>query len=128
MATFSEDYRNAACDLFGDRLNNGHLLVYTGSSPGPDNAATGTLLFDITLPADAMAAASSGSCVMAGSWSTTAAADGTAGYFRFTESDTTVVNDGTVGLSGADLNMSTLTIASGGTITATAFTHSQPAS
>ena len=128
MATFSEDYRDAACDLFGDRLNSGHLKIYTGASPGPDSALTGTLLLDITLPADAMAAASSGTCSKLGTWSNAAAASGTAGYFRLEESDNTAVNDGTVGLTGADLNMSTLTITAAGTVTVSTFVHSQPAS
>ena len=53
----------------------------------------------------------------------TAVASGTAQYFRITQSNgTTVVMDGSVGTSGADMNLNTTTVSSGQTVSITAGT------
>jgi hypothetical protein len=121
--------RNAMADAFGDLFNNGALEIRTGASPGPGSAATGTLLASITLPADAIAAASSGAAAKSGTWSDASAdATGTAGYARLKSSDGLKVVDLSVGTSGADLNLDTLSLVAAGTFTVTTMTFTMPAS
>ena len=60
---------------------------YTGTKPTVCSAsATGTLLVEMTLPSDWMDAPSSGGAAKLGTWSGTALADGTAGYYRIYDS------------------------------------------
>lgn len=98
--------------------------IYSGSAPANcAAAATGTLLADITCPADWMAAASGASKVKAGTWSVAAAATGTAGYFRIVDSaGTTCHIQGTAGTSGTDMILDNASIASGQTVTVNTFT------
>lgn len=100
--------------------------VRTGTQPASaGDAATGTLLVSITLPADAFAAASSGAIAKAGVWSGTAGNSGTAGWFRLRNSGDTIRLDGAV---GSDLTFDNSSISSGATITIATFTITQPAS
>jgi hypothetical protein len=87
--------------------------------PGVNSAPTGTVLVDITLPSDWMAAASSASKAKAGTWSVAAAATGTATYFRVLNSTAaTTYIQGPI----ADLGLSSTSITSGGTVTINTFT------
>lgn len=52
---------------------------------------------------------------------TNAAASGTAGYFRVRTTTPTVIFQGNVGTSGADMNLNTTTITAGDTIAITSF-------
>src|SRR6185503_5628773 len=89
--------RNRQADSVGDDFNSGTLKIYTGSQPASgDDAASGTLLVTINLPADAMAAAASGVAAKSGTWSGVAVADGTAGWFRVVNSGATRNYDGAV--------------------------------
>jgi hypothetical protein len=86
-------------------------------------AATGTLLATLALPSDWMAAASGGTKALAGTWSGTGSAAGTAAHFRITDTaGTTCHMIGTVGTSGADLNLDNNVIAISQTINITSFT------
>lgn len=63
------------------------LRIYSGSAPSAtSDAATGTMLCEITLPSDWAANASGGQKTKSGTWSGTGAAAGTAGYFRLWDS------------------------------------------
>lgn len=107
------------------------LKVYTGSKPANvETAVTGTLLatFTLTDPAAAAAAAGVATFDFDPDISATVAADGTAGYFRIADSDGTGVLDGTVGTSGADFNVSSTTWTTGGLVSLTAGTLTQPTS
>lgn len=111
-------------------LNNGFLRIYSGAQPAIDAALTGTRLANLTFGATAFAGATaSGGVVTATAnaiGSDTNAVAGTAGYFALVKSDgTTVVMTGSVGLSGADLNLSALTFAAGATIACSAFSITQ---
>lgn len=132
-------------DIFMD----GVLRIYTGSQPTTaDAAATGTLLLEITESAGAFVAgafanglefgaASSGSISKSSSetWSDSGITSGTAGWWRFcanaadagSASTTLARIDGNVGTSGADLNMSTVSIVAGAPYTITTFTLNLPA-
>lgn len=87
------------------------LRIYTGAVPANCAAAnTGTLLLDINLPADWMAAASSGSKAKSGTWAGTASggSGSTPGYFRIyndqtTKDGTTCFIQGTCGVGSGDM-------------------------
>jgi hypothetical protein len=100
------------------------LRIYTGSAPANcAAAATGTLLVEMTLPSDWMAAASAASKVKAGAWTGTAAASGTAGYFRIVDNAGTVTGiQGTSGMSGTDMILDNSNIATSQSVTVNSFT------
>ena len=106
------------------------LRIYTGSAPAnPAAAATGTLLVDITLPANWMANASGGTQALTGTWQVAASAAGTAGYYRIVDNaGTTCHEQGTVTATGGggDLTLDNVSIASGQTVTITSKTLTAP--
>jgi hypothetical protein len=113
------------------KANSGYLAVYTGSQPSLDGSLTGTQLAEATFSSTAFGTpVASGGTVTATAntiTSGTIASTGTAGYFAILESDNaTVVMTGSVGTSGADLNLSTLSFVSGATFSVSSFTWSQP--
>lgn len=112
-------------------LNTGFLDIYTGAQPTDANTAvSGTLLSSNTFSATAFgtptAAGSPGSRIVTANanaiGNATAGNTGTAGYFvLYASNHTTIVGMGSVGTSGADLNLSTLSIVSGGTVSISSF-------
>jgi len=119
---------NALLDRFDTEFPAGSILeIRTGASPGAENAATGTLLASITLPATPWAAASGGSKAKSGTWQD-ASADGagTAAHYRLKNAGDTRRIDGTVGAtsSGADLELDNVVIAVAQVVTITSFSYS----
>lgn len=111
-------------------LNSGFIKIFTGSQPALNGSLTGTLLATLTFGSTAFAAATaSGGTVTAAAnaiTSGTAGNTGTAGYFALVASNgTTVVATGSVGTSGADLNLNTLSITSGNTVSCSSFVITQ---
>ena len=127
-----------------DVMKDGKLLIYSGSQPSnADDAIAGTLLITITVDAGAFVAGAfdnglefendplSGELEKASgeTWQGLAVASGTAGWFRFVAnaadagvSSTILARiDGTVGISGADLNIANTSIVSGRTYTIDSF-------
>ena len=103
------------------------LQIYSGSVPANCAAAdSGTLLAEMTLPSDWMAAASAGAVAKSGTWEDTSAnATGTAGHFRIKDNaGTTCHMQGTITATGGggDLTLDNTSIASGQTVTITSFT------
>jgi hypothetical protein len=95
---YSTAVRNARLDAIETTIGTTPILrIYSGSMPAnPATAASGTLLAEMTLPSDWMAAASTGSKAKSGTWTVaSAAATGTAGYFRILDSTGT-----TTGIQG----------------------------
>lgn len=122
---YSTALRNAQLDAIEPRVAGNVLRIYSGAAPANiTDAASGTLLASITLPADPFAAAASGSKVKAGTWSTAgASASGTAGYFRIVNTSTSeTVMQGTVGTSAADLIVDNTAFVAGQAFTVTTFT------
>lgn len=116
----------AAVNAFTALCNSGFIKIYTGTQPALNGAVTGTLLATMTFSATAFpTATASGGTVTATAnaiTSGTAGNTGTAGYFALVKSDgTTIVATGSVGTSGADLNLNTLTITSGNTVSCSSF-------
>ncbi len=120
--TLSTTARNAACAAVV-------ALPNQGSGPGKLRIRGGsTTLCDITLADPAFGAPSTGTATAAGlPLSGTGAANGTADNFQILDSDGNVLWSGTAGTSGTDAILSSTTIAIGGTVTVTSFTHGQPA-
>lgn len=106
------------------------LRLYSGPAPANCAAApTGTLLVDMALPSDWMAAASNGSKTKNGTWTgtgTAGAGSGTsAGYFRIVDSaGTTCHVQGTVTITGGggDMTLDNPNIAQNQTVTVNTFT------
>lgn len=101
------------------------LQIRTGAPPADCAAAdSGTLLCEITLPSDWMAAAASGSVAKTGTWSGTAVAAGTAAHFRLKDSaGTTTHAQGTVTATGGggDMTVDNTSIANGQGVTVNTF-------
>ena len=124
---WSDTVRNGIVD--GIETNIGaspKLQLRTGAQPvNCAAAATGTLLAEITCPADWMAAASSGTKALSGSWTVAAAAAGTAAHYRIVDNaGTTCHEQGSVTLTGGggDLTLDNTNIAVAQTVTITAKT------
>ena len=115
-------------------LNTGYLEIYSGTQPTDANTAIGAQVLlsggmRFASTAFAAATATSGTVTAAANPVTadpSAVATGTATWFRAYKSDgTTVVLDGTVGTSGADLNLNTTSIVTGAVVSCTAFSISE---
>lgn len=119
-------YRNAAADQFETSVGTAaRLQIRTGAQPANCAAAdTGTLLAELTLPSDWLAAASSGSKALSGSWTGTGSNAGTAAHFRIKDSAGTVCHlQGSVTATGGggDMTLDNVSIASAQTVTITSF-------
>ena len=123
---YSTTHRNAAMDDITSKLGaTGYVLIYTGSAPANcGSAATGTLLASLPMSNPVAPSSSSGVLTMSTITSATAGNTGTAGYFRLCTSSagTTCIVQGTVGTSGADLNLTSTSITSGQTVSVTSWT------
>lgn len=125
---YSTAVRNARLDVIESTIGTSAVLkIRSGAAPASvADADSGTVLATINLPSDWMAAASGGSKAKSGTWSDSAAdATGTAAHFRIYASDGTTCHlQGTVGLSGADMIVDSVSFTSGQTFTVTAFSIS----
>lgn len=121
---------NAVAALIDGGAAGGTLQIRSGSQPaGPDSTATGTLLAELTLADPSFGAASGGVAIAAGTPLTvTAVASGTASWFRILDSNGVAVVDGSVGVSGADLIVNTVTVSTGLDVEITDGTLTMPAS
>lgn len=117
--------RNARLDAIETTVGtSAKLKMFTGTVPANCAAADPAgPLCTLSLPSDWMAAASSGAKALAGSWSGTASASGTAISFRIYATDgTTCGMQGTVGQGSGDLSLDNSVIVNGQTITISTFT------
>ena len=125
---YSTTVRNAKLDAVETAIGTSPVMrIYSGSAPAnPAASATGTLLAEITMPSDWMAAASAGSKAMSGSWQDLSAdASGTPGYFRIWNSAVSTCHvQGTAGTSGTDMILSAGTLTAGQSFSVTGFTIS----
>ena len=132
---------------FAATFANGIIEVRSGTQPvSADAAATGTLLGTVTLASGAFtpgsatngltfATAADGAVSKSGVWSMNGAANGTAGWFRLKGNaldndllSTTLPRlDGSVAVSGADMNLSNISITIGAPTTIDSFVWTQPA-
>lgn len=133
-----------------DIMKDGVINIYSGAQPATaDAAATGTLLMQITVSSGAFVAGAFGNGLefendpldgviekaSGETWSAVAIATGVAGYFRFIGNatdagalSTTLPRiDGSIGTSGADMNLGTTSIVLGRTYTIDSFILTLPA-
>lgn len=123
-------------------LNLGFINIYTGPQPlSANTGATGTLLGTVSINAGGTGltfATSSGGTItktLAESWKFTGLADGTAGWFRFypaagTPGNTSTTEariDGACAVSGADMDMSNISVTTGSPNTVDTFSLTLPA-
>jgi hypothetical protein len=116
---------NAEADALARLLDNGYLRVYSGSQPTNADTALGAqvLLAELRFNATSAPAASAGVLTFNALTSDTSAdATGTAAFYRALKSDgTSVVMDGSVGTSSADLVLNSTAIQSGAQVDVTSF-------
>ncbi len=128
MAFITNANRSRAADAVAARANSGTLVIYSGTAPADADAALAgnTVLATLAMAAAAFGASAAGVATAAAIASATAAASGTAAFFRVLETGgAVVVFQGTVGTTGAELNLSSTNIVSGGTVSVTALTYTQ---
>lgn len=125
----------AARNAMGDALitaigTSAKIRIYDGSQPaGPGTAiSTQNLLAELTGNASAFAAATSSGVITANAITQDSGADatGTATWYRILTSGSTAVWDGTVGTSGADLNLNTTSIVLAGPVSVSSMTITMP--
>lgn len=128
MPQYSDAARNGRADAVTTAVGNaGFLRIYTGTAPANcAAAATGTLLSQHTLGSPFAPAASGGVQSPTLPANVNASATGTAGYARIYQSNgTTCVQQRTVGTSGAEVNLNTLSIVSGGPVQINSWTDTE---
>ena len=113
---YSNGTRNAQQEgLITYAGSNAIIRIYAGTQPANANTAisTQTLLAALTVTGS-FGTDSNGTLTISSVASTTSVASGTASFFRIVKSDgTTVVMDGSIGTSDADMVVNTTTITSG---------------
>lgn len=131
--TLATASRNAMADALVDRLDlgtgAGTIQIRSGTRPAdPNTTATGTLLATVTLIDPAFGAASTGVATLADPVAVTAAASGTATWFRALDSDSNAVMDGRVTATGGggDLTLATTSLTSGLSVDITGGTVTMP--
>lgn len=105
----------------------GVVKIYTGSEPtNITDAASGTELVSVTLPADVFTE-SSGVLSLSATVSGSATATGEAGYYRLFASDgTTVKQQGDVGEGSGTMSLDNTDITSGQTVNITGYQLTMP--
>jgi hypothetical protein len=127
----SASLANDLADRIDTSLGNaGKIKIYTGTQPAnPDATATGSLLATFTLGSPGFGAASNGVITLSDTPLTVAAgATGTAGWFRMETSAGSPILDGSVGTSGAQINLNTTSITTGVNVSITSGTITMPTS
>ncbi len=110
---------------------NGKLNIYSGTAPANADATnSGTLLAALTLASVPFSGftdtGSAGRATLGAVSSATASATGTASFFRITTSGGTVIAQGTVATSSADLVLNSIAITSGSTVAVSSGTIDMP--
>lgn len=127
--------RNAAVDAIVDLVDAGGagtIEIRSGTAPATaDDTATGTLLAELDLPSPAFGSGSDGVADLDNSPAieATAAATGTASWFRMKSGGGATVMDGSVTGTGGggDIELATTGIASGVAVTVTGGSVTMPA-
>lgn len=122
--SYKTSLRNTMLDAITSAIGTSGLLrIYDGTPPADANTALSgnTQLASMACSATFAPGASGGVLVANSIAADTSTVAGTATFFRFLTSGGTCIIQGTVGTSGADLNLPTVTFTNGGTVTVGAF-------
>jgi hypothetical protein len=117
--------KNAQLDAITTQVGaSGLLKIYDGSQPTNPDTALGSQVLLVTLTCNATfaPAASGGVLTLNAITNGTAGASSTATWFTLTTSGGTRKIEGTVGTSGADLNLNNTSINNGQTVSVSSFT------
>jgi hypothetical protein len=97
--------------------------LYSGTQPANANTAITTQVLLVSMPiAGVFGTDTDGTLTLGAVTQTNAVASGVASFFRIFKADTSVIMDGSVGLSSADLILNTVDIAAGQSVDITAGT------
>ena len=123
----SNNVVNPQADALSDLADNGYIRIYDGTQPATADTAISSqvLLAELRFNADAAPSAVDGVLTFnAITQDSNANNTGTASWFRALKSDgSTVLFDGTVGVSGSDLNIATTAIVAGAIVGVTSFVY-----
>jgi hypothetical protein len=120
---YATTLRNTRLDAITTAVGNaGKLRIYSGTRPATGGAVT-TLLAEL-ICGSPFAPAASGGVLTPNALTQDSAADntGTATWFRVVTSANAFVFDGDVAASGSDLNLTSTSIITGGTVSVSTFT------
>ncbi len=126
--TLSTAARNAAADAVVDLIDAGASAGTIELKSAPSAVSGTSEVATLTFSDPAFGAAANGTATASAITSDTDATGGTASDFTVFDSDSNPVFQGTVGTSGADLNLSSVGIGAGDTVSVSSFTYTQPAS
>lgn len=123
----------AACDAVVDLIDGGAaagtIQIRSGTQPADaDDAATGTLLATLTFSDPAFGAAAVTGVATASAITDDSSADatGTATWARVLDSNSNTIFDCDVNTTGATINLNTVSITAGATVSITSFTVTHP--
>ena len=123
----SNNVVNPQADALSVLADNGYIRIYDGTQPATADTAISSqvLLAELRFNADAAPSAVDGVLTFnAITQDSNANNTGTASWFRALKSDgSTVLFDGTVGVSGSDLNIATTAIVAGAIVGVTSFVY-----
>ena len=122
--TLQTNARNAAVDGIAPLHNSGTLEIKSAASTVAGTSEVATVTFGAT----AFAAASGGSASANAITDDSSATGGTAGFFTTFTSGAAAIMQGVVSTSGADLNLSSVSIGASDIVSISSFTLTQPAS
>jgi hypothetical protein len=122
--TFTDNLLGTGTEGVATQIGAGTLVLYaSGGSPpaGPNESPVGTVLATFTFnSAGSQGSPSGGSMTLSFSATTvTASGSGTADYFRILNSGSTALIQGSVGVSGADWDLSSTTVNNGDNVSIT---------
>ncbi len=120
-------YRNTALnDITTSLSTSAVFVIYAGVQPADTSSATtaaNTVVASLAFPStNAFGAASAGVLTANTITQDSTAAGGTAAWFSIQKATGTRVIDGSVGTSGADLNLNSTTVSTGAAVSISAFT------
>lgn len=121
--------RNAQLDAITTAVGaSGLLKIYDGTQPTNPQTSLGAqvLLVTLTLSSTFAPASSSGVLTANAIGTVNAVATSTASWYSLQTSAGGRIVEGSVGTSGADLNLNTTSIVSGGPVAVTSFTYTGP--
>lgn len=120
---------DAVVDLIDGGAAAGTIKIYDGTIPTNADTAIGAqvLLATLTFSDPAFGAASNGVATASAITSDSSAdATGTATWARIADSNGTTIMDVTVGTTGEDINLNTVSIVAGAQVSITSLTYTQP--
>jgi len=108
-------------------LDGGAMRTYSGASPGPNSAVSGTLLVTHTLPPKANNTPTAGVLAIGAIANANGTANGVAGYCRFVTSANATIADGDAGTTATTVIFDNTNIAVNQVVSVTAANFTVPA-